>query len=715
MKIFDAKAQRRKGRRKVKTSNSSLRLPLRLCAFASKKSPIINALGLPSFAEFHAVTHPGKILWCNFDLLRELGFSVPETNQLTPELNEQLLATLSLRSVNGEADLNHNGFVKLYADKYGGDGVHPALGAGRAGFLPHGNLYIKGLGFTPLFRHYDKDDFVHSHGGVHFEDCLSEAVFSEVTHHLFTLGANRIVAIIDQGKYVTAPSGRRRHIALAVRAGPQLRPGHLLAKRARGSRSAVEAFVEITRATNQLVTKNGTIADVSATMLRVIDDHAQAAADSFRWRMIHGALSPSNMDISGAMLDLPTQSTQPRTAPIFKLDYVGYGFGTEHKQRGFYLAEMYRRVLRVTSPAIRERLNAKWINVSHEMDQAYDRHLQVKLLAATGVKTALAQNVHTHHPELAGSFTKLLLEMAALKNRGSACVARKVVEDVSIVDVFNLLGSAPREYFKGELPAERVVKNLRPVYKGNRFQIAKRRAQVAAFAREFIQLYSELMTVCASYAADYYDGPEAMKDSITARAAFENEPIDALYCHPLYENLNAAIAKYKITGRIDLVREVIDKAVWRSLRSVDGLLAQGESRLLDDGGIELQRRTIRGISYSVRAWENCRRVSVRIPMGFGGSQYRFTVDGKTWHEVQGRVKSGQREFEFGVSKLIGRVEGYFVGNKSKTRRFTGYSFVIPDKYDLKTFLAQRRKGAKEDAKDAAKEYAREGATEGANP
>ena len=102
-------------------------------------------------------------------------------------------------------------------------------------------------------------------------------------------------------------------------------------------------------------------------------------------------------------------------------------------------------------------------------------------------------------------------------------------------------------------------------------------------------------------------------------------------------------------------------------------------------------------------------------MGFGGSQYRFTVDGKTWHEVQGRVKSGQREFEFGVSKLIGRVEGYFVGNKSKTRRFTGYSFVIPDKYDLKTFLAQRRKGAKEDAKDAAKEYAGEGAMEAATP
>jgi hypothetical protein len=83
---------------------------------------------------------------------------------------------------------------------------------------------------------------------VHLEDCLSEAVFGEVTHNLFTLGSNRIVTIIDQGKHVTEPSGRLRHIALAVRAGAQLRPGHLLARRARGSCSPLEMLISITRA-----------------------------------------------------------------------------------------------------------------------------------------------------------------------------------------------------------------------------------------------------------------------------------------------------------------------------------------------------------------------------------------------------------------------------------------------------------------------------------
>jgi hypothetical protein len=474
---------------------------------------------------------------------------------------------------------------------------------------------------------------------VHLEDCLSEAVFGEVTHNLFTLGSNRIVTIIDQGKHVTEPSGRLRHIALAVRAGAQLRPGHLLARRARGSCSPLEMLISITRASGQLVSTSG-VPDVSATMLRVIDDHARTAAESFRWRMIHGALSPSNMDISGAMLDLPTQSTQPRTAPIFKLDYVQSGFGTEHKERGFYLAETYRRVLRATDAAKRERFNAKWINVSNVMDEAYERHLQVRLLAAAGLKTDLARRIHNEHPELAQTYAKVLLDLAALKNRGSACVARKVVEDVSVVDVFNLLGAAPPAY----LSRKSVLKHLKPVYKGNRYHIAKRRQQVESLADQFVRVYGELMNVCAAYVNDYYDSVEAMNASIAARAAFENEPIEGLYCHSLYQRLNNAIADYKASGKTEYISEVIDTTVARSLRSVDGLLAQGDRRVLDDGGIEMEKRTIRGVTYSVRAWDDkaqTRRVCVN-------------------------------ESQFEVSGIVGRLEG-------------GYVFAIPDRQELRQF------------------------------
>jgi len=391
---------------------------------------------------------------------------------------------------------------------------------------------------------------------VHFEDCLSEAVFGEVNHNLFTLGSTRIVAVIDQGMHVTEPSGRQRHIALAVRVGPQLRPGHLLARRGRGSQTPLEMFVEMTSATQQLVS-NG-VPDVSATMLRVIDDHALAAAELFRWRMIHGALSPSNMDMSGAMLDLPTQSTQPRTAPIFTLDYLRSNFGTEHKDRGYYLAEMYRRVLKATSPALRERFNAKWVNVSNEMDSAYRKHLEVKLLGAAGLKTQIAQQICHERSELAHRFTDLLLEMATLKNQGSACVARTVVESVSVLDVFNLLRRAPRDYFSGN---PHYLKHLRPIYKGNRFQIASKEKKVAGLVRKFANLYRELMTTCAEH-----------KQSIIARAEFENAPIDALYYSTLYNDLNRAIAEYKSTGNSEIIRDAVDTRIARSLRNVDRMI-----------------------------------------------------------------------------------------------------------------------------------------------
>jgi hypothetical protein len=689
-------------RRKVSKPSSSLRL----CAFAGETSPILNALGPASFAEFLAFRAPGKILWCNFDLLRQLGFAVPQTNQLTPKLNEQLLNVLSLRAVNGD-NVRETDVVKMYADKYGGDGVSPALGAGRAGFLAAGNLYVKGLGFTPLFRHNDKDDFVHSHGGVHLEDCLSEAVFGEVNHNLFTLGANRIVAIIDQGKSVTEPSGKQRHIALAVRAGAQLRPGHLLAKRARGSRTPLEMFVHITRATGQLVMENDR-PNVRATMLRVIDDHARTAADSFRWRIIHGALSPSNMDFSGAMLDLSTQSTQPRTAPIFLLDYVHSAFGTEHKERGFYLAETYRRILRATDPATREGLNARWINASNEMDRAYEHYLQVRLLAAAGLKTELARHLHAEHSDLAKRFTKVLVELSALKNPGSTCVARKVVEDVSVVDIFNLLGQAPREYFGEGLSQASVLKHLKPVYKGNRFHVARKRSVVASLGGEFAEVYRELMNACTALAAKYYDGMAAMQASIIARAAFENEPIDALYCYSLYERLDKAIKKYKSTGKEEYVSDAIDRAVAKSLRSVDGLLVQGDSRPIAGGGVELQIRTIRGITYSVKAWNDrkqTRRLHVSIALDadlpwlkaltkrqIESLRYCFTTDGwKTSAEVKARLRAGVIDCELPVSCLVGRLEGFFLGVDVKARRFGGYAFVIPDSHELKRFLPQRRK------------------------
>ena len=589
---------------------------------------MLGVLGPSSFAEFAAVRTPGKVIWCNFELAGKLGFEVPRANQLTPEFHEQLLATLSFRALT-PSDLNRaHETITMYADRYGGDGVRPALGAGRAGFLAYGNLYIKGVGCTPLFKHNDPEDFAHSHGGVHLDDCLSEAVFGEVNENLFTHGSTRILAIIDQGRHVTAPTGRRIPVALVVRTGAQLRPAHLLGGPVRRLGYRLDKFLKMTRATGQLVTRAGKgtgsdFPDVKATMLRIIDDHARTSAEAFRWRMIHGALSSSNMEMSGAMLDLPTQSTQPRTAPIRCLEYAESAFGSEHIERAARLMTVYRTLLRNTTPEQHDHCNVVPLSIAAEMKAAYDRHLQVQLMSAAGLKIAVAQRIQDQRPALAVNFADLILRMVDLKNPGTTSAWRSVVEHVSVLDVFHLLQYLPPLYFANPDADHRdiILKLLQPVFRGKR---SEKKILVSTLAGEFAVVYADLMNACAELGSEYYDDGSSIQASITARAAFENEPLDLLYTRRLRRDFGRAINEYKSTGDAEIIREAIARRISASQRSVDGLLAQGDSRRLGNSGIEFQMRTISGINYSVRAWNNerqTRQLHVGIPVTSKGTYY----------------------------------------------------------------------------------------------
>lgn len=671
------------------------------------------------------------MIWCNFELARQLGFSVPRSNQLNANFHDELLALLSFRALGSDDEVADNEIVSMYADRYGGDGVNPGLGAGRAGFLPYGNLYLKGVGFTPLFKHNDPTDFVHSHGGVHLEDCLTEAVFGEVNHNLFSQGSARILAIIDQGRYVTEPSGRRRHIAVAVRAGSQLRPGHLLCKPGRPSQSLLDKFVSITAATGQLVVRcdeltGDEIPDVAATMLRIIDDHARTGADGFRWRIIHGAISASNMEMSGAMLDLPTQSAQPRTAPVWTLDYARSVFGEEHKERGFQLFPMYQKLLRRTPPAVRLRFKMKWVNVPHLMDIAHRRHLEVKLLGATGLKVEVATRLQAEKPELASSFTDVIMAMSRLRNPGSVAVSKALVETVSVLDVFHLLARFPALHFSDPAAEhiEAIHAYLKPVYRGNRFHVAKKRTTVAVLVKRFAESYRQVMAAGGRFATEYYGSVKRMQASIIARSAFENAPLDQLYYFKLYANMNQAIADYQANGKPETISDTIDQTIADSLRCVDALMLQGDSQRLPGGGIEFQKRTIQGIDYSVRAWNDAlqtRVLHVRLPLVKRGQYfetgirgltrmtlgqirsllYRFTTDEwKTSQVASARLgKEAEQGFSIAFESrmsppTVGRLEGFFyledkAPRTSKSRRqcFRGYTFAIPDCRELLAFVS----------------------------
>jgi hypothetical protein len=556
------------------------------------------------------------------------------------------------------------------------------------------------------------------------DEALAESLLGEINTNLLSLGSARLLAIIDLGEFISYPDGHKLPSVLAARAGEQLRPGHLLAKNiSRGAK--LEMFLRMTTETGQLVMRRNPaggarVADIRATMLRIIDDHARMSAEQFRWRMIHGALTASNMEISGAMLDLPTQSTQPRTAPIWVLPYPYSTFGREHTERALQLRPVYSALIRVVPKPQRDLLNVKPIDFTGEMEKAYQRHLEVMLLGAAGLKPGISERIQANDPELARRFVEILLQMAQLKNSGKVNIGARAVATVSALDIFHLLQRLPRIYFAAPRKNHRakILANLKPVFRGNRFQVAGKKAMTQSLVKEFEEIYRRLMSACDSLAAEFYGSRRVMRESIKARADFENRPISSLFRMSMYQELERAVSAYKASSDPGVFREVIDRSVTSSLRSVDRLLAQGVSRRMHDGGFELQPRTIDGVNYSVRAWatgKHRRRLHVSLPVKREGTdyvtaipgeprlserelellRYRFTTDGwATWHDVGVQSLPNQNPLAVDFSDiatfpLVGLLAGFFhvkggrrISSKRGVKALGEYPFAIPDRMEL---------------------------------
>ena len=543
--------------------------------FGTSRSPILDVLGRNRFTEFVAVKTPGKVVWFNFELARSLGFDIPSSNTLPPSLHSQLISSLSLRALRAGEAPGERELVQLYADKYGGDDLGRCMGAGRAGFLPYGNLYLKGVGHTPLFRHDDPHDFEHSHGGVSMLEGMLEAVFGEVNINLFTKGSARILALIDQDDYTIYPDGKKEPRAIVVRAGTQLRPAHLFAKGVKGGYSKLELFTRITQLTGQLRMQKASpakrLVDLRETMLQIIDDHALTAAEQFRWRIIHGAMSLSNMEMSGAMLDSTTESAQPRTAPLRVLTQhpdINLVFGQEHLERARQLQIMFRSLVKSLSEAQRQSLNAEPVNFTTEMSQSYQKHLERQLLKAAGISAEIAVRMQARCPALARSFQQILSEMASLRNRGRINANKPPLEHISVVDVFNLLQKYPRTYFSRSGGSEsRIEQMLSPAFRGNRFQRAKQKTKVTELARAFRHTYAEVITAAEELSPDARTAK--LRQSIIERAAFENRPMTSVYRGNLLREFAEVIDQYKAGGQGKLIGRTISRKILNSRRNFD--------------------------------------------------------------------------------------------------------------------------------------------------
>jgi hypothetical protein len=696
-------------------------------------SPSLAILGADMFAEFTAARVPGKVAWCNYELARQLGFKVPASNCMTPEFHQQIIDALSYRAAPSGLGLEDRLAITMYADKYGGDGVAPALGSSRSGYLPFGDIFLKGVGHTPLFRHNNPDDFPHSHGGFDMDEGLAEVVCGEINANLISRDSSRILAIIDQDDYTHYPDGERSLRAIVARAGSQLRPGHVLARRLEAERSRLDIFISITSATGQLVTRKDAATgeeapDIRGTMLRVIDDHARVAADQARWRITHSALSASNMQMNGGMLDVVTERAHPRSFAIRPQPHPAdpeRAYCIDYSERVAQMERLYRAVVRSVDARRRELLNAAPINIRAEMDKAYLNYVEENLLCAAGLKRKMARRLRAERGDLTRRFKEAMMKMTDLKNPTVVRASRLLIKDAAVIDLFTLLRNLPGRYFEApDANQTRFIRSqLKPIYKGNRFHVASKRAAVTALIKEFADLYDQLMRACRDYAAEFYADLESMQESIKSRAAFENRPMSLLYRADFFQACRGAVREYKATGDADVIRRFVEKRVSASSRDIDRLLVGGESRLLANGGLELQARVIEGVRFSVRAWNDkkqTRRLHICIPVERSGGSYitglpdhacltprqvrslsyRITTDNwASWRDIAARLRRDGKgdlfiTFEDACDPpLAGELEGILYDKArgepgpGNSLRSACYVFAIPDSREMADLIA----------------------------
>ncbi len=688
-------------------------------------SRILDVLGADRFAPVKAVQVDGKVAWFNFALARELGFAV-EGDAMTPELHQRILQALAYRMLAPGEDPGGKNVVELFADRYGGTGIGTNEGAGRAAFLPWGNLNIKGVGRTPLAKISEKQDFHHAHGGAPMREGLIEAAWGEVGSNLFSRGSSRILAIIDVGDYTQWENGSKEKRALIIRAGHQLRPAHVLRGLDQGGAFSERVFVAMARELGLLVDKQGPKGpepDLPATMKKLIAQHAATQAEQQRWRIVHGAISTGNMQMDGAQLDLATMSTQPRTADI-KTIRQGGSFFHEVDERTAELARLYAALRQSLGKEAATR--APPLDIGAELGRAYQRELTRQMLDATGLKPSLADVLLTEQPAACEGLKKVVQSLARLGNGGDLLADKRVVDD-AVVDVFNALRSYPSLLLQGEAShdarVEQVLQLLRPNALGSEARKRETLAKVTRLAHELVDALDAVYAFAATKAEGHYDSLDAMRRSIAARAAFENEPIEALYKAPAHELFDRVVDEFGRTGDPKLLTEAIDKLAASSVRSFEALLELGGKGRIA-GGIELERRTIDGIDHAVRAFDDGkRRLHLSIPLtGDAGAgfvlatlpgaphlstsdvealRYRFTTDGwQTTQEVQARLDVDERgrpvvAFDIPVVKgAAGRLEGVFhvetnegLWLKDGASNFRGYTFAVPDGVEARA-LAQ---------------------------
>lgn len=206
----------------------------------------------------------------------------------------------------------------MYCERYGGSGIGHNGGGARVAL--NGHFQAKGCGLTPLYSVFT--DERHHSGCCSFSEVIKEAIWGEVGDLLFPHGAVRVLAIISFFNPLT-----RTQSYISVREN-SLRPAHFV--------KAVYCKL-LSRTENNKIDNIRTVKNINAILLNdnfhdfiemTINKWADQAAFMHVNRIMHGAITPSNIALDGRMLDFGTMTSLGKHCAVITA-YQNYDFWNE--------------------------------------------------------------------------------------------------------------------------------------------------------------------------------------------------------------------------------------------------------------------------------------------------------------------------------------------------------------------------------------------------
>jgi uncharacterized protein YdiU (UPF0061 family) len=259
-----------------------------------------------------------RMLWLNETALARdprCASSSSSTNEFAHHLLERCAYVTAADMPHGKAGNDIVG----YADRYGGRGIGRNGGSGRSAII--NGYHVKGIGRTPLIG--AEADFAHASGGAYLEECVREAIFSEVVARTFPHAAVPTLAIIDTGLVQVwdtenGPKTERR--TLLVRPC-FVRPAHFQRATGFNSPNAKEGAEDSMRVERFFIHATAVFGkeELCKSFSLFGERWAEQMAHSFVFRFPHGSNTTSNIALDGSLVDFGAMTSVPSWANVITM------------------------------------------------------------------------------------------------------------------------------------------------------------------------------------------------------------------------------------------------------------------------------------------------------------------------------------------------------------------------------------------------------------